>query len=94
MPQTVRARYAAGVLLPLEALDLNEGDEVLISVDGCEPSGQPVDGNMGAGGWAGLVDAEQLKRDIYASRQVQTRTFLSRAHRHPRAALDPSYPRE
>ena len=83
MPQTVRARYAAGVLLPLEALDLNEGDEVLISVDDCEPSGRPVDGNMGAGGWAGLVDAEQLKRDIYASRQVQTRTFLSRAHRHP-----------
>ena len=94
MPQTIRARYADGALQPLEALDLNEGDEVLISVDDCEPSGRPVDGNMGAGGWVGLVDAEQLKRDIYASRQVQTRTFLSRTHRHPRAALDPSCPRE
>ena len=94
MPQTVRARYAGGVLLPLEALNLNEGAEVLISVDDCEPSERLVDGNMGAGGWAGLVDAEQLKRDIYASRQVQTRTFLSRTHRHPRAALDPSCLRE
>ena len=77
MPQTVRARYADGVLLPLEALDLNEGDEVLISVGALKPSKRPVDGDMGAGGWAGLVDAEQLKRDIYASRQVQTRAFLS-----------------
>ena len=73
MPQTVRARYADGVLLPLEALDLNEGDEVLISVGALKPSKRPVDGDMGAGGWAGLVDTEQLKRDIYASRQVQTR---------------------
>ena len=69
MPQTVRARYTGGALHLLEALDLNEGDEVLISVDVCEPSGQPADGDMGAGGWAGLVDAEQLKRDIYASRR-------------------------
>ena len=73
MPQTVRARYAGGALLPLEALDLNEGDEVLVSVNALKPLGQPTDGDMGAGGWAGLVDAEQLKRDIYASRQVQTR---------------------
>ena len=80
MPQTVRARYADGALRPLEALDLNEGDEVLISVDDCEPSGRPVDGNMGAGGWVGLVDAEQLKRDIYASRQMHTRAFRSLAH--------------
>ena len=94
MPQTVRARYVSGALQPLEALDLNEGDEVLISVGALKPSGRPVDGNMGAGGWVGLVDAEQLKRDIYASRQVQTRTFLSRTHRHPRAALDPSCLRE
>ncbi len=50
MPQTVRARYADGALRPLEALNLNEGDEVLISVDDCEPSERPVDGNMGAGG--------------------------------------------
>ncbi len=80
MPQTVRARYAGGALRPLEALNLSEGDEVLISVDALKPSKRLVDGNMGAGGWAGLVDAEQLKRDIYASRQVQTRAFRSLAH--------------
>lgn len=73
MLRTVRARYAGGALLPLEALNLNEGDEVLISVNAPASAEPPTAGGAGAGGWAGLVDAEQLKRDIYASRQVQTR---------------------
>ena len=29
-----------------------------------------------AGSWKGLVDAEQLKRDIYESRQIVTRSDL------------------
>jgi hypothetical protein len=29
---------------------------------------------LSAGGWAGLVDAEELKREIYDSRLIATRT--------------------
>ena len=68
MLRTVRARYSGGALQPLEALDLEEGEEVLISFDDLAVSEPPPGGDAGARGWAGLVDAEQLKRDIYASR--------------------------
>ena len=68
MLRTVRARYSGGAFQPLEALDLEEGKEVLISFDNLAASEAPPSGDTGAGGWAGLVDAEQLKRDIYASR--------------------------
>ena len=57
----------------LPSARLEDGDEVPI------PFGDPVSsyvlpvGDAGTGGWAGLIDAEQLKRDIYTSRQIQTR---------------------
>ena len=73
MLRTVRTRYAGGAFQPLEALDLKEGEEVLISFDDLASPETLPGGDTGAGGWAGLVDAEQLKRDIYASRQTQTR---------------------
>lgn len=73
MLRTVRARYSGGTLQPLEALDLEEGEEVLISLDDLAAPEAPAGEDTGAGGWAGLVDAEQLKRDIYASRRTQTR---------------------
>lgn len=74
MLRTVRARYSRGTLQPLEILDLKEGEEVLISFDDRALPGAPPGNDTGAGGWAaGLVDAEQLKRDIYASRQMRTR---------------------
>ena len=34
---TIRAKYANGVLTPLEPLDLEEGKEVTVSIDGQEP---------------------------------------------------------
>ena len=39
MTARVRARYANGVLTPLEPLDLEEGDEVTVSIEGAPPSG-------------------------------------------------------
>lgn len=73
MLRTVRARYSGGALRPLEALDLEEGEEVLISFDDLAAPEALPGGDVGAGGWAGLVDAEQLKRDIYASRATGSR---------------------
>ena len=77
MVRTIRARFSKGVFEPLEpdvARTLNEGDEVLITVSTpreAEAADPLLDS---AGGWKGLVDAEALKRDIYADRLVATRS--------------------
>ena len=42
MTARVRARYANGVLTPLEPLDLEEGDEVTVLIEGAPPSGGGV----------------------------------------------------
>lgn len=70
---TVKARFSGGVLKPLEALELNEGDEVTVTIVALPSSKHPDWLERTAGGWAGLVDAEKLKRDIYESRLVATR---------------------
>ena len=42
MIATVKARYADGVLTPLEPLDLDEGEEVTLSIEGSHaPGGTP-----------------------------------------------------
>ena len=41
MGASVKARYAGGVLTPLEPLDLEEGEEVRLSIEGSQPSGAP-----------------------------------------------------
>jgi hypothetical protein len=82
MSTTVRARFAGGVLRPLEDLSLREGDEVMLTIVASEPSpgGAPeaheVPGDWldpTAGGWRHLIDAERLKQDIYESRLVAAR---------------------
>jgi predicted DNA-binding antitoxin AbrB/MazE fold protein len=74
MGATIKARFSDGTLKPLEALDLREGDEVTITIVS-SPSKSRVDWlERTCGGWAGLVDAEGLKRDIYDSRLIATRT--------------------
>lgn len=76
MVRTIRARFAKGVFEPFEPADadtLNEGDEVLITVS-TPPGADAVDPLLeSAGGWKGLVDAEDLKRHIYADRLLVTR---------------------
>ena len=41
MIASVKARYAGGVLTPLEPLDLEEGEEVRLSIEDSQPSGAP-----------------------------------------------------
>jgi len=77
MVRTIRARYSKGVFEPLEpdvARTLNEGDEVLITVSTPVESEAPDPLVASAGGWKGLVDAEALKRHMYADRLVATRS--------------------
>ncbi len=85
MSTTVRARFAGGVLLPLEEVPLTEGEEVTLSIlaPDTPPSGVAgVPRALGApgdwlertaGGWRDLIDAERLKREIYESRLVAAR---------------------
>ena len=77
--RTIRARYAGGVLEPLEALDLEEGAEVSVALD--EESLQKDDPEAlreamraGAGGWVDQhEDPDELIRMIYESRLAGSR---------------------
>ena len=73
MNTTIRVRFSDGVLKPLERLELKEGDEVTVTISALPSRSGPDSLKRTAGGWAGLVDAEKLKRDIYESRLVTTR---------------------
>lgn len=74
MKTTIKARFINGALVPIETLDLKEGDEVLVTVDTkTAVSAMPAEemterSKAAAGGWAGSIDAEKLLRDIYTSR--------------------------
>ena len=72
MGPTIRARFSGGTLKPLETLDLQDGEEVTITIVSSSLSGTDWLERT-AGGWAGLVDAEELKREIYDSRSIATR---------------------
>ena len=74
MKTTIKARFINGALVPIETLNLKEGDEVLVTVDTkTAVSAMSVEemterSKAAAGGWAGSIDAEKLLRDIYTSR--------------------------
>ena len=72
-----RARFANGVLKPLDPGWLTEGDEVLcVKVSSLpavisEASDKSCDAiRMTAGGWIGHGDAEELIRSIYEAREL------------------------
>ena len=74
MLKAVKARFINGALVPIETLDLNEGDEVLATVDTkTVVSAMSVEemterSKAAAGAWGDSIDAEKLLRDIYTSR--------------------------
>lgn len=74
MGKTIRAKVSKGVIQPLEDLDIDDGKEVTITIvetlDHYE-KGDAIDKT--AGGWVGLVDAEELKKNIYSDRLISTR---------------------
>jgi len=69
---TFRARFSRGVLRPLERLSLREGEEVSVAI---LPAGPHNDEWLlkTAGGWAGLIDCERLKENIYMDRLLRSR---------------------
>jgi predicted DNA-binding antitoxin AbrB/MazE fold protein len=73
MAGTIQVRFANGVLEPLERLDLHEGEVLTITIIRLPVKGRGDGLERSAGGWKGLIDAEELKRDIYADRLIVTR---------------------
>ena len=76
MIANVKARYENGVLTPLEPLDLEEGREVMVSID-LEPQFSNEERlqitQSAAGGWKGSHDPEELKRMLYEARLTGSR---------------------
>ena len=69
-----RARYSRGVLEPLEAIDLEEGAEVSVSIEET-PSADEADTafRRSAGSWKGNSDPDELIKMIYESRITGSR---------------------
>jgi predicted DNA-binding antitoxin AbrB/MazE fold protein len=67
----VRARYRNGVLEPLDAIQLRENQEVLLTLDDyTNPTAEDAESfRRAAGGWVGQFDdPDQLIRDLYQAR--------------------------
>ena len=64
MITSVKARYANGVLMPLEPLDIEEGAEVTVSVEGA-PTEAPKETPAPKRGLAGIVERVlEMQKDI------------------------------
>lgn len=75
MIKTIKAKFSHGSFTPLDPppADLvHEGDEVLLAISPITPAVGSIIRET-AGAWRGLVDAEDMKRNIYADRLVSTR---------------------
>lgn len=75
MEKTIKARFSNGVIKPLEDLAIEEGKELTITIsNGAAGSEKTLEAlRKSFGGWKGLVDAEELKRNIYNDRLINTR---------------------
>ena len=67
MQKTIKARFKKGMIEPLEKLDLEEGEELLVTIKGL-PREDRFEKSMG--GWKDIVDCEALLRDINESRKI------------------------
>ena len=78
MGKTIRARFSKGVIRPLEKINVAEGKEITITIlDLPTASNKKNSLDASSGGWQGLVDAETLKRNIYADRLISTRPSVA-----------------
>ena len=74
MTRAIRARFSKGIIEPLEELDLEDGEELHVTISTLFKGGGMLDAlRSTAGGWRDLVDAEELKKSIYADRLVHSR---------------------
>ena len=72
MIANVKARYANGVLTPLEPLDLEEGKEVVVSIEDAPPRGLA----------AVVVKVKELQKDIPPEAWDELPTDLAKNKKH------------
>ena len=66
--RTVRGRIRKGKIVPIAALGLPEGEEVLVTIRRVPGSKAADEFSKLAGAWKGKVDAEKWIRQIYRDR--------------------------
>lgn len=72
--KTIKARFRNGIIEPLEKMELREGEEFTLTIVRLPEISEESDAfSKSRGGWKGLVDCEELKRNIYADRLIHTR---------------------
>ncbi len=77
MARTIRARFSHGVIEPLEKVEFSEGEEFSVIIPAMSKKSKKKCFRDAlkdtSGGWAGLIDCEELIKNIYADRLVDTR---------------------
>jgi len=73
MIRNIKARFSKGVLIPQRRLDLEEGEDVLISISDRQEERSAEALRATAGAWKGTHDPEALKRAIYSDRHSASR---------------------
>jgi len=75
MERRIKAKFSNGVIKPLEKLDIKEGREITIVIKEAPSEITKTIKSLrnSFGGWKGLIDAEELKRNIYKDRLISTR---------------------
>jgi len=67
--KTIKARFRNGLIEPLEKMELREGEEFTLTIVRLPEISKESDAfSESRGGWKGLVDCEELKRNIYWDR--------------------------
>ncbi len=73
--KTIKARFRNGVIEPLEEIDLEDGEKFTLTIVRVPEISEEGDAfSESRGGWKGLVDCEELKRNIYANRLILARS--------------------
>ena len=72
--KTIKARFRNGFIEPLEEVELEEGEEFTLTIVRLPEAKTDKDAfRESKGGWKGLIDCEELKRNIYEDRLIHTR---------------------
>lgn len=72
-PKTIRARIQRGKIVPVRALKMAEGTEVMVTINTVPSKADLERFKKAAGAWKGHMDAEKMIRDIYEARIAGTR---------------------
>ena len=73
MAETIRAIFKDGKFEPLDEIDLNEGEPVMLAIIKPTTEKDFTAFREAAGAWKDLIDCDKLIEDVYASRLVQSR---------------------